>query len=76
MNRVLLLEVFQGKLALILKRILRRNFPIPLLVVADIATEIADGRVRGRNRFDLLGRYDEQVVLWAFVIAFITRRCA
>ena len=75
MNRVLLLEVFQGKLTLILKRILRRNFSIPLLVVTDIAAEIANGRVRARNCFDLLGRYDEQVVLWAFVVAFITGSC-
>jgi len=54
---------------------LRRNFPIPLLVVADIAAEIADGRIGARNRFDLLGRYDEQVVLRALALAFIARRC-
>jgi len=59
MDGVLLLEVFQGKLALILERVLRRNFSVPLLIVADIAAKIAYGRVGAGNGFDLLCCYDK-----------------
>lgn len=64
-QRVLLAEVGQGLLAAAVERVRRHDLPVPDLVVADIAAEIADWRVVRRDGFDLQGGDQEDVVLWA-----------